>query len=119
MRKFLLDSHALIWFFEDDQRLPKQIKNMLEDADSQVFVSVASLWEIAIKKSLQKLTLRKSIPEMFEECEAQDIEILPVARPEIEMIEALPFHHRDPFDRVIIATAISRKLETVSADVQF
>lgn len=119
MRKLLLDSHALIWFFEDDQRLPKQVKKILEDADSQVFVSIASLWEIAIKKSLQKLTLRKSIPEMFRECEAQDIEILPVAQPEVELIEALPFHHRDPFDRVIIATAVSGKLEMVSADTQF
>jgi len=119
MKRLLLDSHTLIWFFEDDARLPKHIKNLIEDADNEVFVSVASFWEIAIKKSLQKLTLQKSLAAMFEACRVEQIEILTVSQPQIEWVETLPFHHRDPFDRMLIATCLSEGLEILGADIQF
>lgn len=119
MRNLLLDSHALIWFFENDARLPTPVKSLIEDPDNEVFVSIASIWEIAIKKSLSKLTLKKSLAEMFQECINQQIEILSILQQEVEVIETLPFHHRDPFDRIIIAASISRNLEIVSIDTRF
>jgi len=119
MRKLLLDSHALIWFFEGDTRLPSAIKNLIEDADTAVHVSIVSFWEIAIKKSIGKLTLGNSISELFEECENQDIAVLPISQQDIEAVELLPLHHRDPFDRIIIAAAKNNDLELVSVDNQF
>ena len=61
MKKLLLDTHALIWFFEEDIRLPPSVKDLIEDSDNEVSVSIVSFWEIAIKNSLGKLTLGKSI----------------------------------------------------------
>jgi PIN domain nuclease of toxin-antitoxin system len=119
MKKLLLDSHALIWFFEEDSRLPLNIKDLIEDAKSDIFVSVASFWEIAIKKSLGKLTLAKSISEMFLECEIQDIFILPISQKDVAEVELLPMYHRDPFNRIIIATAITNGFDIVSIDTQF
>ena len=119
MRNLLLDSHALIWFFENDARLPAPTKVIIEDQTNEVFVSIASFWEIAIKKSLSKLTLKKSLAEMFRECANQQIGILPISQQDTEIVETLPFHHRDPFDRIIIAASISRNLEIVSVDNQF
>ena len=119
MKKLLLDSHALIWFFEEDDRLPLAIKAMIEDPENEVFVSIASFWEISIKKSLGKLTLGKATQEMIQECENQDIILLPIQSKELETLETLPFYHRDPFDRMIIATAVALNLEVLSADIQF
>jgi PIN domain nuclease of toxin-antitoxin system len=119
MKRLLLDSHTLIWFFEDDTRLPTHIKSLIEDADNEVFVSIASFREIAIKKSLQKLTLQKSLAAMFEACSVEQIEILPVHQPQIEWVETLPFHHRDPFDRILVAACLSEGLEILGADSQF
>lgn len=119
MRRLLLDSHTLIWFFENDLRLSPSSKVLVEDTGNEVFVSIASFWEIAIKKSLSKLTLKKSVGEMLSECANQQIEILSISQQDIEVVETLPFHHRDPFDRIIVAASITRNLEVVSIDNQF
>ena len=119
MKRLLLDTHALIWFFESDTRLPVAVKHILEDPENEVSVSIASFWEIAIKISLNKLALGKSIAEMFQECDNQGITVLPVSQQVVEKVAVLPLHHRDPFDRIIIATAESELLEVVSTDTQF
>lgn len=119
MRRLLLDSHTLIWFFENDLRLSPSSKVLVEDTGNEVFVSIASFWEIVIKKSLSKLTLKKSVGEMLSECANQQIEILSISQQDIEVVETLPFHHRDPFDRIIVAASITRNLEVVSIDNQF
>lgn len=119
MRNLLLDSHTLIWFLENDTRLPASIRHLIEDNENAIFVSIASFWEIAIKKSLQKLVLKKTIGEMFHECENQQIEVLALSQQDVEIVENMAFHHRDPFDRIIIAASISRNLEIISIDGQF
>lgn len=119
MRKLLLDSHALIWFFENDARLPVPTRTIIEDLENEVCISIASFWEIAIKKSLSKLTLKKTIAEMFTECRNQQIEVLQISQEEIEAVETMPRHHGDPFDRIIIATCINLRFEVVSVDGQF
>ena len=92
---------------------------MIEDIENEIFVSIASFWEISIKKSLGKLTLGKATQEMIKECENQNIILLPIRSEELEALEALPFYHRDPFDRMIIVTALSYHLEVLSVDAQF
>jgi len=119
MKKLLLDSHTLLWFFEEDPKLPKLVKDLIEDRDTFVAVSIVSFWELSIKQSIGKLKLAKSIAEMFHECEKQDISIIPISQQEIIEIGNLPFKHRDPFDRMIIATAQINALEILSADIEF
>ena len=119
MKKLLLDSHTLLWFFEEDPKLPNIVKDLIEGSDSFVAVSIATFWELAIKQSIGKLKLAKSIAEMFFECEKQDISITPILQQEIIEIEKLPFYHRDPFDRIIIATAKVNGFEILSADIEF
>jgi PIN domain nuclease of toxin-antitoxin system len=119
MKKLLLDSHTLLWFFEEDPKLPNLVKDLIEDRDTFVAVSIVSFWELSIKQSIGKLKLAKSIAEMFHECEKQDISIIPISQQEIIEIGNLPFKHRDPFDRMIIATAQINALEILSADIEF
>ena len=119
MRRILLDTHALIWFLEADERLSDVARKVIEDNENEIFISIASFWEIAIKISLAKLRLGKSVSDLFQECGHQDIKVLPITQNEIERVELLPFHHRDPFDRIMIATADAVGLEVITADTQF
>ncbi len=119
MRRFLLDTHALIWFFENDAKLPADVKILIENPENEVFVSIASFWEIAIKKGLAKLSIQKSVDEMFGECANQDIRVLAISRKEIVHVETLPYHHGDPFDRIIVATSFVQNLEIISVDSVF
>ncbi len=99
--------------------MPNNVKTLLEDSDNEIFISIVSFWEIAIKKVLQKLTLKHSIDAMFKECENQQIQVLGISPQDIETVEILPFYHRDPFDRMIIAVGMNNGLEIIGVDNQF
>jgi PIN domain nuclease of toxin-antitoxin system len=113
----LLDTHALLWFLDNDARLPPATKERIEDADT-VLVSIASLWEIAIKVNIGKLTL--FIP--FETIETNlinlDIKILSIDFEDVLTYLSLPLHHRDPFDRILVAQAMNHSLIFISQDTQ-
>lgn len=114
----LLDTHALLWFLEDDSRLPPSIRSLIEDSDS-VFASIVSLWEIAIKLSINKLTLKfefQDLPNFLDELE---IRVLPLTFADAAQYLNLPLHHRDPFDRMLIAQAMTNSLAIASADPAF
>lgn len=114
----LLDTHALLWFFEDSPKLPSEIKERIENG-SQVVVSIASIWEIAIKLSINKLKLQfefRELPTILEELE---ISILPLSFEDTNIYLSLPLHHRDPFDRILIAQAMNSSLSIASADIAF
>ncbi|RFP61366.1 MAG: type II toxin-antitoxin system VapC family toxin [Limnothrix sp. CACIAM 69d] len=114
----LLDTHALLWFLEDSPKLPSEIKERIENS-SQVVVSIASIWEIAIKLSINKLKLQfefRELPAILEELE---ISILPLSFEDTNIYLSLPLHHRDPFDRILIAQAINHSLSIASADIAF
>lgn len=114
----LLDTHALLWFLEDSPKLPSEIKERIENG-SQVVVSIASIWEIAIKLSINKLKLQfefRELPAILEELE---ISILPLSFEDTNIYLSLPLHHRDPFDRILIAQAINHSLSIASADIAF
>ncbi|MBD2110208.1 type II toxin-antitoxin system VapC family toxin [Nodosilinea sp. FACHB-13] len=114
----LLDTHILLWFLEDNPKLPPSLKSMIEDSDS-VFASIVSLWEIAIKLSINKLELQvefQSLPDVLGELE---IRMLPLAFADTAQYLNLPLHHRDPFDRMLIAQAMTNSLAIASADTAF
>lgn len=115
---FLLDTHTLIWFLDNDSRLPASTKEQIESAES-VFVSIVSLWEIAIKINIGKLTLKTDFQSIEQNLIAQDISILPIDITAIKVYLNLPLHHRDPFDRIIIAQSIDLNLTIFSGDLQF
>lgn len=114
----LLDTHTLLWFLADDPKLPSRIKNSIENADC-VLVSMASLWEIAIKISIQKLKLDFEFMELADFFVQLGIETLDISFADLEHYKTLPLHHRDPFDRILIAQAITNSLVIISAETAF
>ncbi|NEO70598.1 type II toxin-antitoxin system VapC family toxin [Moorena sp. SIO3H5] len=118
MSSFLLDTHAFIWLSENDPNLPNKLRDMIEAADS-VYLSIASLWEIAIKLNLGKLSLQRSYQTIESELQSSDISLLPISFIDTLQISNLPLHHRDPFDRMLIAQAMNRSLVLISRDNKF
>ena len=117
MTDVLLDTHAMLWFLWDDSRLSRPAKALIEDANNRKLVSIASCWEIAIKVGLGKLDLgepsRSFLPR---EIARNNFELLPINLDHATMVEGLVAHHRDPFDRLLIAQAMVEGLSLVSAD---
>lgn len=117
--RILIDTHILIWHLEDDKRLTAQHGNIIEDSNNRVFVSVASLWEIAIKTSRGKLSLSRPIEDIFSEIERSTSSILLIKANHALHVSKLIFHHNDPFDRMIIAQALVEGLPVMSTDKNF
>ena len=117
--KLLLDTHTFLWFINDSPQLSTEVKNLLE-SEVDLALSVASLWEIAIKASLGKLTLPDTYDKFIpQQLTLNDIEILPISMADLALVATLPFHHRDPFDRLLIAQAIVEQISIVSVDTMF
>lgn len=113
----LLDTHAFLWFIDDDPRLSPLAAQRIGDAGSRVAVSVVSAWEIVIKIRTGKLTLSRSFADLWSESIAEnDLEVLDVTTKHVLALDPLPLHHRDPFDRLLIAQTIAEGLKLVSAD---
>jgi PIN domain nuclease of toxin-antitoxin system len=117
--KFLIDTHTFLWFIHDSPQLSANAKNLLE-SDDDLWMSIVSLWEIAIKVNIGKLTLPNSYENFIpEQLVLNDIEILPIQMPHLVTYTTLPLHHRDPYDRLLIAQAMTEKVSIVGADVTF
>jgi PIN domain nuclease of toxin-antitoxin system len=114
--KYLLDTHALLWYFADSPELTESAAKIIEDTDVQKFVSVASLWEFTIKHSLNKLHFDGGISALYEMVVANRFSILQISETHLKQLDSLPFIHRDPFDRLIVATALADGLVIVTAD---
>jgi len=115
----LLDTHTFLWFVNDSPELSQTASNLLE-SEKDLFVSVASLWEIAIKVNLKKLTLAKKYKQFIpQQLAINNIQTLNIELDHLANYVNLPLHHRDPFDRLIIAQAISENLAIVSVDNKF
>ncbi len=118
----LLDSHTFLWYISGDSQLSQVCFELIEDVENEVFVSMASLWEIAIKVSLGKLSLHGShtLKQLVKEkVLGNDFEILDITTDHLELIRTLELHHRDPFDRLIIAQALSENLTVLTKDGSF
>ncbi len=118
--KLLLDSHAFVWMHDAPNSLSKKVKEKVIDTSNQAFLSVASVWELQIKIKLGKLNLSDSLENVIEQQrQVNDLQILPVVLSHALYLENLPFHHKDPFDRILIAQAIGEKMTLVSIDKAF
>lgn len=117
--QLLLDTHTFIWFISGDQALPQRALNAIKDTDNKCYISIASIWEIAIKFSLKKLELKSDFDNIIDFLAANDIEILPINFQHLQKVIGLEFHHRDPFDRIIIAQGLVENLTIITKDENF
>ncbi len=115
--KLLLDTHALLWFVSGSDRLSVQARSVIEDPANTRLFSAASAWEIAIKVSIGKLSLTVPYPQLIPgQLRANAVDYLPVSPEHLRALISLPFHHRDPFDRLLVAQALVEGASLVSAD---
>ena|SRR5205807_1327045 len=113
----LLDAHAFLWFIVGDKRLSVVARSLIEESANKSFVSAATLWEIAIKTSLGRLILTAPFEEVItEQVRINGFQILPIEAEHLKRLVDLPFHHRDPFDRLLIAQAMAEEIAIVSID---
>lgn len=116
----LLDTHVLIWLALNPEKLSQQATTLLIDETNLWFLSIVSVWELQIKRQLGKLTLNVPLPELIaEQQQTNRLQLLAIRLNHIFMLENLPQFHRDPFDRLIIAQAITEQMLLVSIDTVF
>ena len=106
----LLDTHTLIWLAEADNNLSQPAKSAIENPENTCFVSVATFWEMAIKTSIGKLVMQIPLTQLKHLITENGIEILPIEIEHTLLIAELPFYHKDPFDRLLIAQAINENM---------
>jgi PIN domain nuclease of toxin-antitoxin system len=119
--KYLLDTHTLIWFLENNPKLSPTAKAIIEHLDNEIFVSMASWFEISIKVRVGKLTLPDSLEEIMSRTASIEIKSINILESHIISYQQLPFfeQHRDPFDRIISVTAIVENLTLITSDQKF
>jgi PIN domain nuclease of toxin-antitoxin system len=118
--RVLLDTHALLWFVLNDERLSRNARSIMTEPSTDLLVSPASFWEIAIKISIGKYSLGKDLAEFMERhMDQNDMILLPITARHAAVVAGLPFHHRDPFDRLLIAQAMTERIPLVSSDRVF
>ncbi|WP_437729782.1 type II toxin-antitoxin system VapC family toxin [Sorangium sp. So ce1335] len=118
--RLLVDTHAFLWFLANDPQLSTEAKRSLEEPTNDLVMSVASPWEIAIKVSLGKLSIPGDVEAFLRQhLVINDIALLDITLRHIARVSVLPFHHRDPFDRLIVAQALVENIPIVSQDAVF
>jgi PIN domain nuclease of toxin-antitoxin system len=115
--RVLVDGHAFVWTLLQDHRVSKKARSILCSGDHGLFFSLATLWELSLKIRLGKLrTLTSSIVYLHDELAAYQISLLPVTYDDILAVEHLEYHHRDPFDRILIAQAMNHGMHLLTSD---
>jgi PIN domain nuclease of toxin-antitoxin system len=118
--KLLLDTHAFLWFIEGNPNLSETARNLIEDEENQRFLSVASLWEMAIKVSMNKLALQTAFTSLvMQQVYGNAIELIEIRPGHLDVLAKMPFHHKDPFDRLILAQSIAENISVISKDSEF
>jgi PIN domain nuclease of toxin-antitoxin system len=118
--KLLLDTHAFLWFLAGESRVKPRVRRRIEDTRNEKLLSVASIWEMAIKVSLRKLELDDPLPALVAQSTRDvGIGLLGISAAHATGAAQLPWHHRDPFDRLLVSQALSDELTIVSADESF
>lgn len=118
--KVLLDTHVFIWMLNETEKLSHKATQILRDPDNELILSVASIWEIQIKETLGKIKFQESIETIFEKLAAQtDLKILPIEANHIFELSKFPLHHKDPFDRILIAQSNYEGAHLMSSDKVF
>ncbi|WP_442795229.1 type II toxin-antitoxin system VapC family toxin [Pelobium manganitolerans] len=119
MKNYLLDTHTLLWFLNGDIQLSMLAKENIESSRSTKYISIISLWEIAIKLNLNKMSMQVSLTDLKNEIINNGFKLLPIEFNHLTTLLALENHHKDPFDRLIIAQAITEELTLISKDQNF
>ena len=118
--RMLIDTHTFLWFVTNDSKLSDYALNLIENDTNEVLLSTLNLWEIAIKFSIGKLILHQPFQEFIdEELQTNNIQLLSLEISHIKKVADLPLHHRDPFDRMLIAQSVIEGLPIISADSVF
>ena len=117
--RILLDTHALLWNAEGNPSLSEEARRAIASTDNEITVSIASLWEMAIKVGLGKLKPSKPLSAIVEDAQRFGVVILPILPAHALAVEKLPMHHRDPFDRMLVAQAMAENLVLVTRDPAF
>jgi len=118
--KLLLDTHVFIWWADQPEKLSPAVLSALEDEANELLLSVASVWEMQIKIQLGRLKLSLPLKDLVKnQQETNNLTVSPVTLTHVLALDALPFHHKDPFDRLLIAQSIEEELTLVTADSQF
>ncbi len=117
MNRYLLDTQRCIWWVDDSPKLSLAANKTMSSLENECYLSLVSVWEMAIKISLGKLKLATSLKRFITgNMVANDFKILPIDFSHINKTESLPFHHRDPFDRLLVVQAMTEKLPIISAN---
>jgi PIN domain nuclease of toxin-antitoxin system len=116
---YLVDTHILLWYLKGEKKLAENIKKAIENPDHRILVSKASLWEIAIKVSIGKLELHADFDSLENLLVKNKFELLEFDFNDLSELIQLPFHHQDPFDRLLISQARNRKITIISDDNKF
>jgi PIN domain nuclease of toxin-antitoxin system len=118
--KLLLDTQTLLWFFAGNIELSQFAKNLIEDTKNQKLISIATVWEMSIKQSQHKLDLEKLAADyVADKLCFSDFSLLPIQLNHLVLISTLPFHHRDPFDRLLISQSMTENIPILSKDKAF
>ncbi|MBI2967431.1 MAG: type II toxin-antitoxin system VapC family toxin [Bacteroidetes bacterium] len=117
--KLLLDTHTFIWYVNGDVSISENARELIENPSNEKHISIASLWEMAIKISVGKLTIKGGIRKSLDDISLNNFLLLPILPDHLTIIESLLFHHRDPFDRLIVAQAICENISILSKDPNF
>lgn len=118
--KLLLDTHTFLWFIMGNTKLSDNARKLMEDTDNEKLLSVVSIREVAIKASLGKLSFAEPFEVLIpQQLKLNGIELLNIKTEHAAIITTLPFHHRDPFDRLLIAQSMVERLSILSADINF
>jgi len=116
MASYLLDTHTAIWFFDGNDALSETANKIIRDLYNPIFLSIASVWELSIKISIGKLDFAGKSAGFIKFAETNDITILPIKSNHLTTLESLPLIHRDPFDRLLIATTIAEGMTLITTD---
>ena len=114
--RYLLDTHAALWLFEGNEKLSQIAREIIFNADNEIFVNIVSVWEVAIKVSLNKLDFDGGSGAFLSAIEDNNIVLMGVDGDYMKLIEGLPFIHSDPFDRMIVSAAIAEGLTIITID---
>ena len=115
----LLDTHTFIWYIAGNTSLTEKAREIIEFSADNVYLSIISLWEIAIKTGKNKLAMQNEYDDLLDVLNSLDIEVLPITFVDTQIYKNLPLHHGDPFDRMIISQAINNSLTIIGCDQSF
>ncbi len=118
--KVLIDTHIFIWYVQNSEKLIDSAIRLINDSRNEILLSTASIWEMAIKQSTGKLNLSTPYASFIrDQMRLNDIDLLPITIEHLEIVASLPFHHRDPFDRLLISQVLVENISILSVDIAF